>query len=47
MSGSDGSTASVVPAVAAPRWVPTDDLRAAIHEVVRENAGWGVRKVWA
>jgi putative transposase len=30
-----------------PAWVPTEDLRAAIHEVVRENVAWGVRKAWA
>lgn len=30
-----------------PRWVPAEELKAAIQEVVAEHKGWGVRKVWA
>lgn len=28
-------------------WATTEELRVAIHEVVREHSAWGVRKVWA
>lgn len=46
-SGSDGSTTSSTSRGASPSWVPTDELLAAIREVVHHNVGWGVRKVWA
>jgi transposase InsO family protein len=28
-------------------WATTEQLRAAIHEIVEDNSAWGVRKVWA
>lgn len=30
-----------------PPWVPVEELRPAIREIVRQNIAWGVRKVWA
>jgi putative transposase len=36
-----------VPAARGDRWVPAEELRAAIHEVVGHHLAWGVRKVWA
>ena len=46
---SHGSKASPTPARrgAAAHVVATETLRAAIIEIVRENVGWGTRKVWA
>lgn len=35
------------PSCRKPRGVPTEDVKEAIKEVVKENPGWGVRKVWA
>jgi transposase InsO family protein len=29
------------------RWVPAEELRSAIHEIVAHHLAWGVRKVWA
>lgn len=30
-----------------PEWASTEQLREAIHEIVRAHPAWGVRKVWA
>ncbi len=39
--------ATAASASANPRWIPAEELKAAIQEVVAEHKGWGVRKVWA
>lgn len=46
-SGSGGSAPRRAPRRTDPNWVSSDDLLAAIREIVRDNVGWGVRKVWA
>ncbi len=46
-SGSESAPEDVRGAQRPGTWATTEELRAAIHEVVHEHSAWGVRKVWA